>query len=261
MSFPLKGTIRGFLERYPQRWTYPIAGFVLALGAPVGFFVMRSLYAGHIPSPMWIEVEARECAGAYLYLTLATATVFMILGRYLGREKDRLRGIALSDPLTGLKNRRFIQERAHALLVDAGWREPLSLLLVDLDGLKRINEEHGHAGGDRALCAVAAALRTVCRKGDAFARFGGDEFVVLLPGVRAEEALTIAGRICETMQRLPQKGDSALSVSIGVTDVERSGSNMLPGLLEAADQALSVAKRRGKNRAELSEAIPRARRA
>jgi diguanylate cyclase (GGDEF)-like protein len=244
-----------WLERYPQRWTYPIAGAVIALGAPVGYFLLRTLLAGQIPSPAWVEVEARERLDVYLYLTLATSAVFALLGRFVGLDKDLLRSVSFTDPLTGLQNRRFVQERAHALLQRRRPTEALALLLVDLDGLKRINDEHGHEGGDRALCAVANTLRQVCRREDVFARYGGDEFVVLLPKVKADEALSIAERICATMvQTATSSGLGSLSVSIGVTDLERAGTNTLLGLTQAADGALYAAKLAGKNRAVVSDA-------
>ena len=252
----MKGTIMAFLERFPLRLSYPAAGFVLALGAPVGYFIIRSLTAGLIPSPMWIEVELRERLDAYVYLACATAAVFMWLGRCLGVEKDRLRADSLTDPLTNLPNRRLLQDRAEALLFAPKRRAPVSLLFVDLDGLKLINQERGHEGGDRALCAVATTLTRVCRRGDVFARYGGDEFVVLLPNMGADEALSIAERICETMTAIARtNGLGPLSVSIGVTDIERAGSNTLVGMVQAADRALLAAKLGGKNRARLSEPL------
>jgi diguanylate cyclase (GGDEF)-like protein len=240
------------LLRAPRRYTYPVAGVLLALGAPVGYFVVRSLLAGQMPSPAWIEVELRERLDAYLYLTFATAAVFIWLGRKLGLAHDRTRDESLTDTLTGLPNRRFAQEQAQGLLQRRA--QALSVLLIDLDGLKRINESAGHDGGDRALCAVAATLRKVCRREDVFARYGGDEFVVLLPRMDADGALRIAERICRTMIEVATgNGLGALSVSIGVTDKQRAGTDTLLGLVQAADAALHAAKLEGKNRARLSD--------
>ncbi|MCC6807489.1 MAG: GGDEF domain-containing protein [Deltaproteobacteria bacterium] len=253
----MKGTIRSFYERYPRRWSYPVAGLVLALGAPIGFFVVRALFAGHIPSPMWIEVELRERFDAYVYLTFATAIVFSWAGRVVGVEQDRVRADSLTDPLTSLPNRRFAQERAEALLLRGDPR--VSVLLIDLDGLKQINEKHGHDGGDRALCAVAATLRKVCRREDVFARYGGDEFIVLLPKMVAADAMRVAERVCATMTKTAQtNGLGPLSVSIGVADTETAATNTLLGLVQAADAALQAAKHEGKNRAKLARSLHKA---
>lgn len=241
----------------PRRWKYPLLGLWLAMGGPIGYFVMRSLFAGQIPSPEWIAVELRERADAYAYLTFATSAVFVWLGRMLGAIEDRVRADSLTDPLTGLPNRRYATERAHAVLAR---RKLVALLLIDLDGLKQINATQGHEGGDRALCAVAATLKRVCRGDDVFARYGGDEFVVVLPQMRASEALQVAERICATMRRVSQdNGLGPLSVSIGVTDTELARSNTVSALVEAADAPLAVAKREGKNRAKIGPSGPEVR--
>jgi diguanylate cyclase (GGDEF)-like protein len=249
----MERTLMQWLERQPRRWTYPLAGLVLAMGAPVGYFIFRSLLAGLVPAPWWMDFELRERFDAYLYLTVATAIVFVKLGYTLGADRDRLRAESLTDPLTSLPNRRQVQERARKLLLERKPSEPVSLLLIDLDGSKQINETRGHEGGDRALCAVATTLRKVCRRQDAFGRYGGDEFIVMLPNMQAERAMRLAQRLCATMVDVAvAHGLGVLSFSIGVTDTSRAGTNTFMGLTQSADAALLVAKLDGKNRAHLS---------
>lgn len=167
------------------------------------------------------------------------------------RELTRL---SLTDPLTGLANRRqFVVdlEREHAR-----WqrqRQPLSLLMLDLDHFKQVNDHYGHATGDDYLCAVAKVLRAHCaRATDLAARHGGEEFVCLLPDTDASQA----HRIAETIRlevaglRLPNVGSSSstLTVSIGVITLHSADSISSDEILEHADAMLYAAKSGGRNR-------------
>jgi diguanylate cyclase (GGDEF)-like protein len=130
----------------------------------------------------------------------------------------------------------------------------MALLLVDIDGLKKLNDHLGHRMGDAALCRLAAVIRASIREVDLVARLGGDEFVVLAPGTRADEALALAGRIRTSLQR---PGDRpASTVSIGVAEARR-GDCLTPGeILSRADEALYAAKSAGRDRAELTIRLP-----
>lgn len=146
------------------------------------------------------------------------------------------RAEALRDPLTGLYNRRFLREFLIRQMFRARReREPLSLLLVDLDGFKLYNDTHGHLAGDQAIVRVASALRTAVRANDVVARYGGDEFVVVLPNTTGEAARRIGREIAAAMPE-------AITLSAGVScmgdDVDTP-----EGLLDAADRALFQAKR------------------
>ncbi len=154
----------------------------------------------------------------------------------------------MTDPLTGLYNRRHMEDRLLEEIARAArHRQPVALLLIDLDGLKEINDRHGHASGDIALRAVADSLRKGCRISDVAARFGGDEFAVLAPLTAAPEAMKVAERIRTALkERSPA---APLSVSIGVTD-NKDGSVTQPQKLYAtADKALYTAKEGGRDRA------------
>jgi diguanylate cyclase (GGDEF)-like protein len=158
---------------------------------------------------------------------------------------ERERHAATHDALTGLLNRRGFLDRLERELAQAG-PSPLSLLLVDCDNLKEINEHGGHALGDRALQEITACLRASCRPDDSVARLGGDEFAVLLPGLGPAQVGSVAERVrsaCETSSRLPLR----LTVSLG-SAIYPTDSTHAAGLLDSADQALFAAKRTGKNR-------------
>ncbi len=168
-------------------------------------------------------------------------------------EEQMLR-MVMSDALTGVPNRRAFD---HALRSE--WRrctraaEPLSVLMIDIDDFKSFNDTFGHLVGDAALCSVARALSgSLQRAGDALARFGGEEFAVVLPGIDADGALAVADRLVAAARQVSirQAGDRSLSVSVGL-------STWLPGattrtsadLLAQADLALYAAKAAGKDQA------------
>jgi diguanylate cyclase (GGDEF)-like protein len=159
---------------------------------------------------------------------------------------DRLRRLAVSDPLTGLSNYRQL---AHAL--DAEIRRssrtdrPFAVVLMDLDGLKQINDRYGHLVGSLALRRVAETLLGSCRGIDTAARFGGDEFALVLPETGDAAAWHVARRVADRVSRDGEQ--PPLSVSVGVAVHPRDGST-LEALLNAADRSLYDSKARRKNR-------------
>jgi diguanylate cyclase (GGDEF)-like protein len=189
----------------------------------------------------------------YTYLSTSTVLVFVLLGLGLGRSADTLRASSSTDPLTGLLNRRAFHERVVAELKRATrYGSPMSLLLIDVDGLKQINDAHGHSAGDTALRAVGQVLASCCRAEDVAARWGGDEFMLLAPGIGATDALTLAERIRESLRR-PAGPTPAPSVSVGVTDLDRAGKAEPGVLYDSADAALYDAKTQGRDRAVVSQ--------
>jgi diguanylate cyclase (GGDEF)-like protein len=158
----------------------------------------------------------------------------------LNRELVRT---ARLDPVTGIGNRRALDE---AMLVLAGTR--LAAVLLDLDHFKSFNDRNGHLAGDGALSRVGGILRQAVRREDLVFRYGGEEFLILLPGSDRDDAANLAERVRLAVQRDPQVGPWGLTVSLGVAVADRfSASNPL-GLLRRADAALYQAKRTGRNR-------------
>ncbi len=162
--------------------------------------------------------------------------------------------MALLDPLTGIYNRRYLDTHLAALLADTSERaRAVSLLILDIDFFKKINDEHGHAAGDEVLKAVAARVADRLRGFDTFARFGGEEFVVVMPETGLDMAAGVAERIRAAMAETPipvrGKGSVSVTVSIGVA---MSGPEETPeAVLERADRALYRAKDNGRDRVEI----------
>lgn len=173
----------------------------------------------------------------------------------LFREKQ----LAHTDMLTGIHNRRHLYElAAHEIDIAARYRQPLSLILFDLDHFKKVNDTFGHTVGDQILVSVTQATYAELRSADAFGRYGGEEFVVLLPMTNAQQAFSLAERIRESVAqiRLPTPiGDAAVTLSIGIVEMvqttEKNAS--LDDLIRRADRAMYTAKQNGRNRSAIFE--------
>jgi diguanylate cyclase (GGDEF)-like protein len=162
----------------------------------------------------------------------------------VSRRAQELERLANTDDLTGLYNVRFLRERLRALQDEHGrYGHPFALLLLDIDGLKRLNDSRGHAAGDAALVAVAEALRAHLRAVDTAIRVGGDEFCVLAPQQTAARATILAQRIARALETGAEDGP-AVGVSIGVVSCPQHGSEP-DALLELADAAMYRAKASG----------------
>ncbi len=157
-------------------------------------------------------------------------------------QEEHARALAVSDPLTGLANYRLLIDRLGSeIRRHARDGRPFSVILLDLDGLKKINDAYGHVVGSLALCRMAEVLHLSCRAIDTPARYGGDEFALVLPGTTAEDARRVARRIS---QRLAEDVEvPRLSVSAGVAEYPRDGQS-IEQILSAGDQALYDEKHR-----------------
>jgi diguanylate cyclase (GGDEF)-like protein len=233
-----------------RRTLYALAGGLLGLGAPAGLLFVRLMRRG-LSVRSGIQ-DMRADRETYIYTAVSTAAAFALFGRVLGSYADGLAQLATTDPLTGLFNARaFNQRLRHELGRADRYQDPLSLLIVDLDGLKRINDHHGHEAGNVALRSVAAAIRSGLREIDLGARLGGDEFGVVAPRANEESALVLADRL----RALVAKGvrgalAQGTTISIGIASVvPSSGGRATPvTLMAAADEALYQAKRAGGDR-------------
>jgi len=161
---------------------------------------------------------------------------------------SHMQTLALTDPLTGLYNQRYFQERLDREVKLADRKgTSVSLLLLDIDNLKKINDTHGHPKGDAALAHVAESLRTVLRDVDICARFGGEEFAAILPDCGRDDALNVAERVREAIASSPVRHIGQVTVSIGVATYPTIAKS-IEDIIELADRAMYMAKAAGKNR-------------
>jgi len=174
----------------------------------------------------------------------------------LSRSQSALRELAQTDPLTGLANLRAFRTRlADEVKRARRYRTPLTCVMADMDHLKPVNDELGHSAGDRAIAAVAAVIRAELRETDFGARYGGDEFVLLLPHTDGDEGRVLAERICHRLREtvLEVSGRRVpLGASFGVACLDHDASDAAEALVRAADAALYSAKRAGRGRVEVA---------
>ena len=172
----------------------------------------------------------------------------------LKKNNELLLNLSNTDPLTQLFNRRYLTEALdNELMRSARVSSPLALLMLDIDHFKRVNDTYGHQGGDRVLVAMAELLRGHLRPYDVAARFGGEEFALILPGTGLPQALEVAGRLREAAERLSFSGnlqDLKLTVSLGAAAFPFANVKTVDDLIREADYALYGAKRGGRNRVE-----------
>jgi diguanylate cyclase (GGDEF)-like protein len=182
------------------------------------------------------------------------------LGRavaHAGPVLANLRNLALAelraatDALTGLPNSREVHDTLKRMSAYASRTlSPLAALLLDLDHFKEINDSYGHANGDDVLAAVSATLQTTLRASDFAGRYGGEEFVMLLPGTGRQQALDVAEKIRAAVATIEVAGiDRPITASIGIAVLPDDAGDSV-GLLREADRALYQAKANGRNRVE-----------
>jgi diguanylate cyclase (GGDEF)-like protein len=253
-----------------------VPGLAQVLNEPSGFYSRPSVVDGmprlfvwrNSGSPLivqvgkpWISIlslwrtEVTRIAGIMTALIAFVLGVTLFLAREIGRRaraEERLEELATTDALTGLKNRRKFDTE-----IDQEWRRaarnstPVALLMVDADHFKAYNDTWGHQAGDQVLVGIAICVSdSVRRAGDCPARFGGEEFAVLLPGLSSIEAFRVAENIRLKVEHWSE--DPVSTVSIGVASMIPAASLDWSDLIEAADKALYAAKANGRNQSVLA---------
>jgi two-component system cell cycle response regulator len=170
----------------------------------------------------------------------------------INTKRQELEALAVTDELTGLLNHRAMQQRLRDEFIRAQrYNEPLSVIMVDVDNFKKINDTFGHLYGDRVLEKLAQLLKKAVREIDIVARYGGDEFLIILPQTHFSGSLAVADRIWRAAgaETLATKKEALpLTVSVGVSFFPNKNVTSVEELVNFADQALYQAKREGRNR-------------
>jgi diguanylate cyclase (GGDEF)-like protein len=205
--------------------------FMIAEGVLIAQGDLAGLDSQH-QVPLFVAVLSAAAAAAVAYFEGA-------------RAAERARRLTLTDPLTGLRNRRAFEE---GLKIAYEQRQPFAVVYIDLDRFKRVNDRLGHDAGDKALQHVAGAFLRAVRNVDTAARLGGDEFALLLPSADAATAKTIADRAMQELHAVTRDHPdwAGLSASFGVASRADAGS--AAALLDQADKAMYRAKRAGGDR-------------
>ncbi|HEY5716279.1 MAG TPA: GGDEF domain-containing protein, partial [Psychromonas sp.] len=168
------------------------------------------------------------------------------------RSKEILQNVAFKDNLTDIFNRHYLFERSVSLFNRSReFNEPLSLLLIDIDHFKKINDNYGHLVGDNILKYFVATIQKILRADDLFVRYGGEEFVVLLPKVNIDESLIVAEKLRLSVEQnsYQQKGVN-ISITISIGGSQYHHDETLEKLISRADLALYSAKANGRNQVQ-----------
>jgi diguanylate cyclase (GGDEF)-like protein len=193
------------------------------------------------------ESDPARFAEAVEQLVEATGAIqAAAMEAHVQTRSRELESQANTDPLTGLSNLRALQRHLGGLLdAHKRYRHPFGLLLMDIDGLKRINDSHGHQAGDRVLMQVAMSLRRSIRSVDTAARIGGDEFCVLLPEQDLKSAAKLAARLATAVEEeVATPDEPPVTISIGVAAAPEHGDDA-EALIDTADRAMYRAKAAG----------------
>lgn len=178
-----------------------------------------------------------------------------VIGRAYNKMRGHLETIVLTDPLSGCFNRRgFDQLATREVSRAVRGSQPMSVLALDVDHFKRINDEYGHLTGDEVLREMGLLLRETARLGDVVARYGGEEFEILAPDTNHDGALILADRIQHAFRTRPFAAvgvENAITISIGIASDIARNAEIASVLIARADEALYVAKRNGRDRTEL----------
>ena len=235
-------------QTYSLYWLYPLL-VALPVLLRTRWAIWLGIVCGVVVTPLVFYQFEPETA-AIICLSMAhTWLVSAWLMYAVNAHSSRLRDMALTDALTGAFNRRYFESLAEqALEIWQRYQRPASLLVLDIDHFKQVNDNYGHAIGDEALKGLVALISQRIRGVDTLCRYGGEEFVVLLAETGAMQAARVAEEIRAKVQEAALVPGSGLTISIGVADLRRVSS--VDAWFQAADAALYRAKQAGRNRVE-----------
>ena len=192
----------------------------------------------------------------YYYTEFITLISFGLFGYLLGLHTEKIEFLALRDKLTGLYNRHYLIEYLEYLLAQhRRHKKRSSLIMIDLDHFKRVNDFYGHVIGDQALKAVAECIRQHCRESDIIARYGGEEFIIICSDSNIQESCRLAERIREGVEHLtsePLGFHGPQTVSIGIYELSPDEELTVDQLISRVDKALYCAKNEGRNKVFIS---------
>ncbi|MBI3565632.1 MAG: GGDEF domain-containing protein [Elusimicrobia bacterium] len=245
-------------RRMPHYYLYPAVGAVIGLGSPIGAFVLRYWLAEPLLRRTWALSELDYNFLFYAYMGVGTVAAFVLFGYLIGLRSERQRFSnrmlaerveelhlkSVTDALTGAYTYGYLYEMMEIEIQRALTEKvPLSVMLVDIDEFKRVNDSHGHLFGDRVIKETAETISAHVRSDDILGRYGGDEFVVVMPGADAATAAHVAERVRAGIA----KNGYMTTVSIGLNTFDGNQEKKPSDLLHAADMNLYQAKHDGRN--------------
>lgn len=222
-------------------------GLLLGLGAPLGWAGVSTVLG------LWDLADSGYQILLFAYMACGSLLVFAVFGYIMGRQEQRFAELSLVDHLTRLYNTRYFHETLRAEFANAKrYGQTLSLILLDLDHFKSVNDTYGHPAGDAVLRQVAAAVASLVREGDTLARVGGEEFAVVMPHTDSSGGQTLAERIRVAVRELdialPEGKRINVRVSLGLAGTDLVEADSATSLYARVDEALYQAKQTGRDR-------------
>lgn len=218
----------------------------------VSYVLKIGIAASYISQGLTVTALTTTPEVIVTYLIPTIGTVLFSIGLlllYFERTVDENRHLATHDELSKLFNRRAIVETGERELhLSMRLQREMAIAFIDIDLFKRFNDEFGHAAGDTVITEVAAILQQTCRAIDLVGRYGGEEFLIILPGVDSQGAAQIGQRLVEAMREYRFLGDHPVTISVGMAILPKNIECSWPQLLRRADAALYEAKNLGRNR-------------
>ncbi len=240
------GLLLADIHPLTRRWTLILGAMLIVIG--------NSLWSGQHP-PWTLLGPSLVLALNVLNLVGALAIIMfvaLLYFRLVNRAHEQLGVIAATDPLTGLLNRRsLIAQWMHALETEPGALDGVAVLLCDIDRFKDINDRYGHETGDQVLCEIGERLKTSVRAGDHVARWGGEEFLVLMPGLDLATASEVAEALRARIGDRPvAAADTHLKITLTVGVTRQETGETVDRAISRADAALYRGKQQGRNRVQ-----------
>ena len=256
------------LKDYPYSLRYAAVGVLLGLGSPYGLLTLRVINSFDRKFLAWLSAELDAMTWIYLYTGLGSVFAFTLFGYLLGKREDALRKhtkkveasardlkiMSVTDGLTNLYVHSYTLTRLDEEFLRAKrYNYSLGCLFIDIDQFKDMNDRHGHLLGDKVLVETARALTKEVRDTDILGRYGGDEFLAILPETDPASACKVAERVRKSVEALNLEWNGEVirvTISIGVFSAA-SLPDRSQDILIMADTALRQAKNSGKNRSVL----------
>ena len=227
-----------------NKYKWSIVGGVLSFGSPFGLWVLLHLF---------LHYETSEIPNAsYYYTGFGTFVVFSLFGYFLGKLLDDVEFLASYDGLTGLYRRRVMLEYLNNnFSVSKRYKQNFTLIMLDIDHFKKVNDSYGHPAGDRVLVLLSEVLRKTCRHSDLISRWGGEEFIVQCPETSKESGIQLAERIRKNVAAISDEllgFKGPVTVSLGIVSEIPTNDEHFESFIKEVDIALYNAKNTGRNK-------------
>ncbi|WP_426417794.1 GGDEF domain-containing protein [Aestuariirhabdus sp. LZHN29] len=226
-----------------KRWRYAFLGVVLSFIGPLGEWLFVKLLSRSINDSFYLTL---------IYTEIFSLILFSVFGYILGKHTEKIEQLAFHDNLTGLYNRHYLFEKLNELMaLHKRYQEKLSLVMIDLDHFKKVNDSYGHAVGDKTLKAAAKCIMQEIRDTDLGSRYGGEEFVIICPHTAVSDCHEVAERIRTSINSLQSDAlgfPGPQTISAGVYELSSDQDMSLTQILNNIDVALYHAKKTGRNK-------------